>query len=529
MIVSELDNYQRKIYDVAIYCRLSTEDNESIESNSITNQRNLLTKYVLDQGWNIYDVYIDDGYSGLNFDRPGFKRMIKDIEEEKISLVITKDMSRLGRDYILVGFYIEKFFPENKIRFIALNDNIDNEKDNGINDITPFKAIINDMYSKDISKKVKSVFDAKKAEGKYIGSYAPFGYEKDPLDKNHLIVDKEAAVIVRRIYDMYLKGHGLTAIGRKLNSEGVETPTQYKKRKYGKYTNGRLKIEKWSHSTIKSILNNPTYMGSVAQNKYKKVNYKSKKLKKVDREDWIVVDNMHEPIISKEEFLQVKQLREIKNNKPTPKKSVRLFSSFVFCGDCGTYMTYTKNRSGIEYLICSGYKRFGINHCSRHAIMEEKLEDMILQDLRKLIKKFSDKERLEQKAKKIVENRKDSNKVYEEELVCIKKKLEEIKNTSITLYKDKARGILPEEQFLEFNEAFNKEKTSLNDRYNELVKKLKINDQEKVQSKHIMKLVDSIVNIKRLNRVILSQLIEKIEIFEDEDIKIHYNFKDPTK
>ncbi|MCT4619852.1 MAG: recombinase family protein [Marinisporobacter sp.] len=518
-------NYQRKNYNVGIYCRLSSDDGEVGESNSIGNQKRMLTKYVMEKGWNIVDIYIDDGYSGTNFDRPGFKRLLEDIKEKKISSVITKDMSRLGRDYIQVGYYIEKFFPENRIRYIAVNDNVDTVKDRGNNDVTPFKAIINDMYCKDISKKVRSVLNMKREEGKFIGAFAPFGYKKNPMDKSHLILDEEAAPIVKRIFQMYLEEVGFTAIARVLNEEGIPTPAYYKKRKYDTYNMGKMRVAKWCHGSVKAILKNPVYTGSVAQNKYRKINYKSKKLETLDKDEWIVVKGTHEEIISQQEFDQAQRLMNQKrDNFSGAKRNVKLFSGFVFCGDCGEYMTYIKTRSKNNYLICSGYKRFGKKHCSRHAILQEKLEEMILSDFRKLVDRFADKEKLKKKAGKIIDSEKDPTKSYENELHMVQKRLEEMKLLLKSLYEDKVKGMIDESQLIELYNDFNKEKKNLLRRQDELLNMLKPKEPTD-KNERVEKLMNSVLNLKSLNRIILTELIDKIEIFQGEDIKIYYKIK----
>ncbi|MCC5910991.1 MAG: recombinase family protein [Clostridiaceae bacterium] len=523
------DNYQRENYYVGIYCRLSNDDGETGESNSIGNQKSMMMKYVMDKGWDIADIYIDDGYSGLSFDRPAFKRMLQDIKEKKISLVITKDMSRLGRDYIQVGHYIEKFFPENRVRFIAINDNLDTGNIDG-NDMTPFKAVINDMYCKDISKKVRSVFNMKRQEGKFIGPFAPYGYEKDPKDKSHLIIDKEIAPVVRRIFQMYLMGHGFTSIARKLNEEGIPSPSYYKKSKYENYNVGRTRVGKWCHSSVKSILKNPVYTGSVAQNKYKKINYKSDKVEAIHQKDWIVVEGKHEAIISPEDFRKTQILLKNKNaDFSGAKKAVKLFSGFAFCGDCGEYMTYTKAPSGNYFLICSGYKRFGKSHCTRHSILEDELEEMILSDFRKLVHKFADREKLKQKAEKVANRKKTSKSIYEDELISVEKRLEDVKIMLKSLYEDKVKGIIDEEQFLEFYNSFNKDKLNLGNRQDELKKILNITGKQEDKKKKVEGLVDRTMNLKKLNRLILCEMIEKVEVLESQDIKIHYKIKNPCQ
>lgn len=521
-----LDNYQGKIYNVAIYCRLSNDDGDIGESNSIKNQKALLTKYVLEKGWNIAGIYTDDGFSGLYFDRPGFKQMLNDINQGKISLVLAKDMSRLGRDYIQVGYYIEKFFPENKVRFIALNDNIDTEVDAGNNDIAPFKAIINDMYSKDISRKVRSVFNIKRQKGEFIGSFAPYGYEKHPFYKNRLVIDQEAAIVVKRMFEMYLSGHGLTAIANKLNAEGILNPSHYKKKKFENYNIGRTKISKWNHMSVKSILINPVYTGSVTQNKHKRLNYKSKKLQAVHKKDWIMVENTHDPIVTVEEFEQVQLLMASKNFDHTVVRgTTKLFTGFVFCGDCGEYMTYIKTNNDNCYLICSAYKRFGKKQCTRHAILEEKLQEMLLSDFRSIVQRCIDQETIEREAQKLLSSQKKKAKTYQDEMLSIEKKIEELKAVTASLYKDKVRGVIDDQHFLEIIGDIHQERTHLINRYNELHHKSNTVQLLEESESHIHQLVDSVIHIQQLDRLILSQLIQKIEIFSDENIKIHYTFK----
>lgn len=374
------------IYNAAIYCRLSREDEGSSQSESIKNQIEYLKKYVFERGWNISGIYADDGYTGLNFDRPEFLNMIHDIEKGKINVVITKDLSRLGRDYIQTGHYLEKFFPENKIRFIAVNDAIDTIEDNMGNDMSPFKAVINDFYAKDISKKVKSTFKSKAEAGKFIGAFAPYGYKKHSADKNKLIIDKVAACVVKRIFKEYLSGNGLSHIANMLNSEGIFSPSAYKSIHFASNTNVNTVNKLWGHCTVKNILTNPTYAGNMAQHKYKKVNYKSKKLIALDKSNWIIVNNTHAPIINFEDFEAV---QTIMRRKSAPnfhtKRTPNLFSGFAFCAECGQYMTFSKTPKGIKYLICSTYKRFTSKYCTRHAIRLDSLEWAVSRDILSII------------------------------------------------------------------------------------------------------------------------------------------------
>ncbi|WZL72466.1 recombinase family protein [Clostridiaceae bacterium 35-E11] len=511
-------------FKAAVYCRLSREDEDSFESESIKNQRDLLRKYVLNQGWKLVDIYIDDGYTGTNFNRPDFQRLIKDIEKGKINLVITKDLSRLGRDYISTGYYLEKYFPEKDIRYIALNDAIDTFASSAGNDISPFKSVINDMYARDISNKVRSVMDTKKREGKFIGAFAPFGYKKDLNDKNKLVIDQEVAPIIKRIFHMYLKDHGISNIAHTLNSERIMTPTEYKARK----TNykGTASTNLWTHATVRSILQNPTYKGCMTQNKQKKVSYKSKKHKLLPEGCWVVVDHTHEPIIDPKTFDDVQKLRKRKNNENyNGKKELKLFSGFVFCGDCGSYMTYNKT-SAAYYLICSRYKRHTSEYCTRHAIKEDDLKEIILDDIKTFVDYSVDKQKLLKEAKNST-GKSPKNQVLQE-IKMLEIKLTEIKKAVRNLYTDKVKGIIDEEEFIEIKKEFAKEKDVLNKRYEWLQKKHEAYTDRKSEVERMAASVEEVINIKELNRYILEQLIAQIEIYEDQQVKIHYTFKNPT-
>ena len=302
-------------------------------------------------------MYIDDGYSGTNFNRPNFNRLIKDIELGKINMVITKDMSRLGRDYIGTGNLIEKYFPEHNVRYIAITDNIDTFLDSSNNDIAPFKAIMNDMYAKDISKKIKSSLKAKQKEGKWVGSKTPFGYIKDPNNKNHLIIEEEQAHIVKRIYNMCLDGLSFYKISKELTNEGIKTPAQYYEYKWR--SNYNCKYGMWHSKTIYDILTNRIYTGDTVQNKRTKVNYKIKKIIKNKPSQYIVVENTHEAIIDKEMFYEV-QKRIPKNVGRREKKETHLLDGLLYCGDCGHRISIGSRRKKDNrcYTICNYYRTY---------------------------------------------------------------------------------------------------------------------------------------------------------------------------
>lgn len=333
-----------KIFNVGIYARLSKEDEEKFGhgSESIKNQIDFLSSIASENGWNCLDIYIDDGLTGTNFERPGFQRMLRDIDSGRINMVITKDLSRLGRDYIQTGYYIEKYFPEKNIRYVAVNDGVDTFSGSSSTEMSPFKNVINDFYARDISRKVRTAIDTKRRSGKFIGSFAPYGYQKDSRDKSRLVPDTETSFIVRRIFNLYAAGYSQRHIAYVLNSEKVPSPARYKKDNFG-FVSGKTFKYTWCPETVKKILMNPTYIGSLAQKKIMKISYKSKKIRCIPKDSWIIVPNTHEPIIDKEGFELVQQLLKKKSNQKTEGQfGPHLLSGLIYCGDCGSRMTFLR-------------------------------------------------------------------------------------------------------------------------------------------------------------------------------------------
>ena len=324
-----LEQIEKTIYKVAIYIRLSKEDVDRgyDESESIKNQRTLLTEYVQKLGWKyqLIDTYIDQGFTGTNFNRPDFQRMIKDIENRKINMVVTKDLSRLGRDYIETGEYIEKWFPGNNVRYVSVTDGIDTfEASNGNNDIAPFKSILNDMYSKDLSKKIRTALHTMQKQGKWVGGKTPLGYAKDLTDKNKLIIYEPEAQIVRNIFNMAFTGNQVGVIRDYLNSNNILTAN---KSRYNKDTF-------WENKTVKNILKNKVYIGTTVQNKRSRISYKNRKIKTNPEEKWIEVENTHEPIIDKKIFDAVQKMVIVQNYNRNEKKNMFLLDGLLFCYEC---------------------------------------------------------------------------------------------------------------------------------------------------------------------------------------------------
>lgn len=516
------------VYNVGLYLRLSREDEESGQSMSIKNQKDYLVNYVLENGWNIIQIYIDDGYSGLNFDRPDFKRMIADIESKKINLVITKDLSRLGRDYIDTGYYIERYFPEKNIRYIALSDGIDTFTKSASNDITPFKSVLNDMYAKDISKKIRTVMDTKRINGQFIGAFAPFGYEKSKENKNKLVVDPVACETVKRIFYMYLNGCCMTMIAKTLTDEGVPTPTEYKRDIQNlAYFNVNTKYKVWRTETIKGILTNPTYMGNMAQHRSEKISYKMKKFKKIPRKDWIIAEDTHEAIISKEDFGTVQERIKQKSQLQYPVERVNhLLGGIIFCGDCKMPMTFRRFGKNKDFIcICSGYSRFGKDKCQRNVIKEDILNEYVLSHLKSISEKVFDNK--EEFCRKINIQEVDLTTANaQKEIDKILRRQTEIKRIIKSLYEDKVREVLSEEDFLSMISEFNDEKETLSKKLSKLEEETKQGTEQK-NPDQIYKLLENIVSFDTVSPLLIGKLIKSIYIYKSNEIVINYKFHNP--
>lgn len=352
----------------ALYIRLSKEDEHDGPSQSVTNQRAMLEKYAVDNHLTVHDVYIDDGFSGCNFDRPDFQRMLTDIESGKVSMVITKDLSRLGRDYILTGHYLERYFPEHGVRYVSLLDGIDTQMNSSANDFTPFRAIMNDMYARDISRKITSVKRDKQRRGQFIGGKPIYGYKMHPSEKNRIVIDETAAVTVRQIFSMALCGMSCRRIAATLNENGVLSPSEYA---------DAANVGHWSGERISEMLQNETYLGNMVQGRRVKVSYKSKKSLRKKREDWIVVEQTHDPIIDRATFDSVSRLLE--SRKRTRSRTYDFpLKGLVFCHECGHPLGVVNRRSAAGadtlYFVCRTYQRdTKAKKCSAHCVKVESI------------------------------------------------------------------------------------------------------------------------------------------------------------
>ncbi len=512
-----------KIYSVGIYIRLSREDDDKNEmSESITNQKSLLLQYVKENNLRVYDIYIDDGYSGTNFDRPDFNRLLNDIESGKINMVITKDMSRLGRDYIGTGNLIEKYFPEHNVRYIAVTDNIDTFLDSSNNDIAPFKAIMNDMYAKDISKKIKSSLKAKMKEGKWVGGRTPFGYNQDKDNKNHLVVNVEQASVVGKIFDMCLEGLSFFKIAKQLTNEGVKPPAQYYNFEWK--SNYNLKYGEWHSKTIRDILTNRMYIGDMVQNRRSKVNYKVKKVIKNNPDNYIIVENTHEAIIDKETFYEV-QKRIPKNKGRNEKKENHLLDGLLYCGDCGHRISIQARRKKDNrcYTICNYYRTYMKQKlCTTHSNNYDELEKVIIKSLTEMCLNYINKGKIKNSVlNNVKEDNKTNNKKELDLLVSAIKKLND--NLDI-IYIDKLNKKITEEQFERVKIKLEQELNIKQKRYNELNNNINDTINEESKNKMILEYINKFLSMEDPSRELIISLIDKIEIFEDKTINIKVTF-----
>ena len=506
-----------KIYNTALYCRLSLDDGSIGESGSIQTQKIILEEYAKMHGFKIYDVYVDDGYSGLNFNRPGFQRMIQDIQSGKINLVITKDLSRLGRNYIETGYYTEHYFKDVGVRYIAINDGIDTINDN--NDIAPFKNILNDMYSKDLSRKVKAAKRSRNQKGLYTVAQVPYGYKKDQTNKNKILVDENVAKNVKLIFDLYKSGKSKTEIAKELNKLEISTPLKYKQETTNYYNPNSNATYKWNSTVINKILRNPIYVGDLVQLQYNKVNYKIKKIKKVPEEEQIVILNNHEAIIDRNTFNTVQEMLNKQTNEWNySNRKNHLLTGLVFC-KCGSRITYNKNHGKVFRCVCSSYKKYGNKFCSNIHLKEAELLQMVASSLKKNVNTYLNLKDL--KYPSIVE--KDNR---TQELAKLYKEKEKINKTITNLYEDKISSNISLETFKILIKKYEKQKKEIDmkistiSKSNKNTQELKLNQS---QLENVMKQLLKFDTINEENKGLVLKLIDKI-IIDDDKINIKYKF-----
>ena len=511
-------------YQAALYIRLSKEDENEGPSESVTNQKSLLDEFVKNNRLSVYDVYIDDGYSGTNFDRPDFQRMIGDIEAGKVNMVITKDMSRLGRDYIMTGHYMERYFPEKRVRYISLLDGIDTGVESTANDITPFRAIMNDMYAKDISKKIKSVKRDKQRKGQFIGGKPVYGYKKHTTEKNRIVVDEEVAPVVRRIFVMALEGMSCRKIAARLNEEGIPTPASYcgwNMGKRGAYAG------LWSSERISEMLQNETYIGNMVQGRSVKISYKSRKCLKQDRENWVVVEDTHEALVDKETFQKVGML--VNSRKHTRSRTYDfLLKGLIFCHECGYPLAVLnrKNAAGedVLYFVCRTYQRFTkAGGCTCHSIKEKTVTDAVVAKVREVCEAWINPEELLPIAREAVEQERKEN-ALETEMQALQSKIDSLTANLDRMYMDRLSGLLAEADFERIYSKVKWERSLLDEKQQELELRKKSSVSPENRAKELtQRFMDSVFT----SRELLVSLIERVELTEDKQIIIKFRFREP--
>lgn len=510
---------QNKI--TALYCRLSRDDELGGDSMSIQNQKELLLKYANENGYYNTEFFVDDGYSGTNFDRPDFKRLIEAVEEGRVATVIVKDLSRFGREYLQTGFYTEMFLPDNDVRFIAVNDSVDSEM--GDNDFAPFRNIINEWYAKDCSKKIRAVMKMKAQRGDCLTGMAPYGYMKDPNDKTKLI-PSDRAEYVKMMYRMAIEGCSCGEIATKMRSlnlpipkadnyikNGLENCASYPKYPYY-----------WLKATVKSILLNPVYTGKTVALKYTNKSYKNKKRITRPEEDWIVTENTHEALVSQEDYDTVYRRLSVKTRDKVTNPD-NIFRGLVMCPDCGKVHGFAKrndNRNSKGMYRCQTSIRYGKNYYSSHYITFEQLYDVVLSDIQRhasLLEENADK------YVDILSNTAETDKAKEKssltrEIDKAQKRISELDTLLQKVYEDMVFGVITRERFKSMSENMESELSVLKAKVNEVTMSLQENESNKNNAEMFAKLIENYIGITELDYELVHTLIEKIYIHERENI-----------
>ncbi len=515
---------------VAIYCRLSEEDrnklNEKDDSNSIQNQKTMLLQYSMEQGWELYNIYSDDDYAGADRRRPEFNRLLKDAEQRKFDIVLCKTQSRFTRELELVEKYIHGLFPLWGIRFVSIVDNADtankgNKKSRQIN------GLVNEWYLEDMSENIRSVLTNRRQNGFHIGAFALYGYKKDPEQKGHLIIDEEAAAVVREVFTLFSQGYGKTAIARMLNDRGIPNPTEYKRLHGLRYKQPKMKNSTlWKYFAISDMLVNEIYIGNMVQGKYGSISYKTKQNKPRPKDEWYIVEGTHEAIIDRELWDRV-QTMVAEKVKPCYTGEVGLFAKKVRCANCGYTMRSSKSRDK-RYLQCSN-RHISKDACIGSFISVTKLEQLVIDEINRLAKEFLDKDELEQNIE-FCDNLQAQKKRLETDLSVYEKKIEEYSKGIRELYVDKVKGLINESDFAEMSKTFTSERSRLEKvivdgqkQLSELTEKIAIGDNRR-------ELVEKYRSLDHLTREIVEILIDYITVDKripgtrDVPIEIHWNF-----
>ncbi len=514
-------------FKVGAYIRLSRDDGDKQESESIGNQRKIIERFLRESDLSYAEEYVDDGWSGTTFNRPSFMRMIEDIRLKKIDMVITKDLSRLGRDYIQTGYYIENFFPENHIRYVSILDGIDTFVDSSTNDITPFKAILNDMYAKDISKKVKSVLREKQKNGEFMCSTPPYGYKRHPSIKNKLTIDYNVSHIVKKIFEMYDNGIGSVNIVKYLNQNHYLPPRCY--RQFGKVQDETCE-KQWSEPTIMDMLKNEAYIGNLVQNKTPVISYKVKKTRKTDESERIRVNNTHEPIIDKDMFDRIQVVANARGRN-TKLKYEYLFRGLIYCKHCGRKLQIVLKKNARRqsqkrpYITCSDHKPRG---CYALNMNYYKFEEKMIDIIKQICEMYHSESVFYELYENLISKTTDIREKYQKNINDIDKEIKDINLKLDKIYQDRLNDIITNEDYKRYSESFVKDRNRLINEKTEIEIKLENLGHNimsaKVENEDCENYIREFLSQKEINKMSLYRLIKKIEIDKDKNIYIHFNF-----
>lgn len=520
--------------EAAGYLRLSREDGDKLESDSIKNQRELIKEFFAEHNeLHLVDEYVDDGYSGTSYERPAFQRLMEDVKSGKINCIIVKDLSRLGRNYIETGRYLEKIFPFLGVRFISILDHYDSASEGNEADqiIVPFKNLINDAYCRDISTKIRSQLDVKRKNGKFIGSFACYGYRKDPKDVNRLLVDPYAADIVRTVFRMKLEGCNSQRIAEKLNGMGVLPPAEYKRSKGLNYDCGYRtgNHPKWGVVSINRILTNEMYTGTMVQGINSKINYKIKQSRAVPKEEWIRVANTHEAIIEKPVFDEVQRLLGFDTRTAPEKREVYLLSGLVVCSDCGQNMVrrvVSKGGKKYTYYHCSTYKSG--NGCSAHLVNADKLAQLVLEAIQVQIELLLRAENILRQINGISEEQ-PFIKTINQHMSELDGEIERYRNLKTQAYTDMLDDVITREEFKDINRRFSERLDSAIKQKKELLENKHRLLKNQTHMKPWLDDFKKYRNIKKLERNIAVTLIDHIIVYGKNEISICFHYQDEIK
>ena len=516
-------------FNVGIYIRLSQEDKDKkyeSDSESVINQKELLRNYVKNNNFNLVKEYVDDGFSGTDFERPGFKSLLEDINNKKINCVIVKDLSRLGRDHVMTGYYIETFFPENNIRFISILESFDSFKNQASNDSSTFIIACNDYYSKQNSVKIRNVLNEKRKNGKFIGSLPSFGYMRDPKDKGHLIPNPETAPIVKKIFKWRADGIGPTEIATRLNNNNVPTPSGYKKTNFSSRLIDR---DTWNISTVKKILTNRIYTGDMVQHTQTKVNYKSKKKINLDESLWMIVENTHESLVDKTTFEYVQSLRKryTRNVPIKTGREKRILEGKLFCKECGNRLSvYYRKKQEYWSINCNRYSRDPKRgRCSSHFFPYDYLEEQILEKIDESVSTFIKELNIDELNKEVIKTIYKQTQSVDKKISDLNKEKEQILNRLSNLYNDRCEGIITGTLYKELSLESEKKLQKINESIkNEEIKKLNIKNKSAILPNYT-KRIKELLDLKKPKKALIDTLIDTIVIDEKRNIYIMFKYE----